>query len=106
MVARGPLASGSRRSTLEAAHGDDVLLHDLTADKFPRLKRFKACREFAPNAVVRPESEVVAWIALNVQSLQCLRARADEGEAAVMAGVDQLLGGWRRGDEDAQPAEL
>src|SRR6185436_18942337 len=58
-----------------------------------------------PDAAVGPVLQLVVRVALEVQALDLRRARADQREAAIVVRVDQLVGGRRRLDQDAEPAE-
>ena len=86
----------------EAAHRYDALLHDGTFREAEAVLPFEPRAEFLPDALVGPAVLVVARVALEVEPLQLRRARADQGEPALVAGVDQLLGGARCFDRFAR----
>src|SRR3954465_10857485 len=61
--------------------------------------------QLGPDAVVGPVVGRLGRVALEVHALDVSRAGADEREAALVVGVDELLGGGRRVDEDPEPGE-
>src|SRR4051812_21957796 len=89
----------------EAAHRDDAFLEDASLGELPALARLEAGVQLFPDACVRPVLHLVVRIALQVEALDLRRARADEGEATIMHGIDELVGGWRCFHQDAEPAE-
>src|SRR5262249_46384028 len=89
----------------EAAHLDDALLEDRPFGQRPAVVGREPGLELRPDSLVRPVGDVVVGIALEVEALDLRRARADQGEAALVVVVDQLFSGPRRPGEDAEPAE-
>src|SRR5687767_15840278 len=87
----------------EGAHLHDVLLEDLAPGQLPAVVGGEPRGELVPDPLVRPHFDVVLRVALEVEALDLGRAGTDEGEAAVMEGVDQLLRRWRSLDEDSEP---
>ena len=61
--------------------------------------------QLLPDALVRPVGDILVRGALQVEPGDLRRAHGEQGEAALVAGVDQLLRGGRRLGEDAEPRE-
>ena len=61
--------------------------------------------QLAPDPVVGPGGRVLVRVALEVHPLHGVGALADQREAAVRAGVDQLRGARRRLAQDPEPGE-
>src|SRR3954470_6560955 len=88
----------------EAAHRDDAFLEDLALLE-PEALALGPGLQLRPDPVVGPVVGRVVRVALEVETLDAGRAGADQREAALVAGVDQLVRGGRRLGEDAEPAE-
>src|ERR671910_694344 len=89
----------------EGAHLHDVLLEDFASGQLPAVVGGEPRGELVPDPLIGPLLDVVLRVALEVEALDLGGAGADEGEAAVMEGVDQLLRRWRSPDEDAEPTK-
>src|ERR687897_1868029 len=87
----------------EGAHLHDVLLEDLTPGQLPAVVGGEPREELVPDPLVGPLLDVVLRVALEIEALDLGGAGADQGEAAVVESVDQLLRRWRSLDEDAEP---
>ncbi len=88
----------------EAAHAGDALLEDRplgerpAVDPEPRL-------QLGPDALVRPLGDVLVGAALQVEPAERRRAQAEQREAALVVGVDELVARRRDVGQDAEPAE-
>src|SRR5947209_7014339 len=87
------------------AHCYYALLEDAAFGEPPAFGGLEPRVQLLPDAAVGPVLDLVVRIALQVEALDLRRARADEGEAALVMRVDQLLGRGGRLDQDAEPAE-
>ena len=61
--------------------------------------------QLLPDALVRPLGDVLVGPALDVEAAELGRAQAEQREAALVMGVDQLVVRRRDRGEDAEPAE-
>jgi hypothetical protein len=82
--------------------GDVLLQHaaffQLIAQAQPRM-------QFVPDACVRPSRQIVVGRALHIQSRNVGRTHAEQGEAALVIGIDQFLGRGRGLGQNSQPRE-
>src|SRR5215212_3202977 len=89
----------------KGAHLHYVLLEDIALLEGPAFVGVEARVHLLPDAFVGPVVHVVVGITLEVEALDLGRARANQGEATLVKGVDKLLSrGWSL-DEDAEPSE-
>ena len=83
----------------------DALLEDRPLGQ----RRSRRCAEprlqLLPDALVGPLVEVLVGGALQVEPARARRAHAEQREAALVVGVDQLVGRGRRLGQDAEPGE-
>lgn len=86
-------------------HRGDGLGRDGAALQLPAVGGLQAAVEFVPDLLVAPVVGVRALGDLEVGAGDGRRAHGQEGEAAVVAGIDQLVVGRGHIGEDAEPAE-
>src|ERR687893_1409561 len=89
----------------EGAHLDDVFPDDPALVHRPPVVGVQPGVHLGPDPVVRPVPRLVVRVALEVEALYLGRARADEGEAALVEGVYELLRRRRPLHEDPEPPE-
>src|SRR5829696_5263951 len=89
----------------EAAHPDDALLEDRPFVERPAIVGLGPRLELLPDLLVGPVLGVVLRVELEVHALDLRRTRADQGKAAFVERIDQLLRRSGRLGEDAEPAE-
>src|SRR5919107_2682045 len=89
----------------EAAHPNDALLDNGSLLERPSVVDLGPRPKFLPDLLVRPITNIVVGIALEVHALDLGRPRTNKGETAFVQRVDQLL--RRRGclGEYAEPTE-
>ena len=87
-----------------AAHSGDALLEDRPLLERPALEADPQL-ELRPDLLVRPQRRVLVRRALEVVAGQLRRAQAEQREAALVRGVDELLDRRRDRGQDAEPAE-
>ncbi len=61
--------------------------------------------QFLPDFLVRPIQEVFVGAALEIEAADVRRAHAEQGETALVVGVDEFFRGRRGFGENAQPGE-
>lgn len=86
-----------------AAHAGHALLQDRPFVKRPPGET-ESELELLPDALVRPPGEILVGSTLEVQTTPLRRAEAEQGEASVVVGIDELVVRGRDRCEDAEPA--
>src|ERR1700678_3256717 len=94
----------AHRLGYEAAHAGDALVQDGAGAELPAWDG-EPERQLVPDAVIGPPADVLAGWDLEVEPAGLGRAHAVQGEAAIVAAVDHLVGRRRGLREDAQPGE-
>src|ERR687894_324218 len=89
----------------EAAHPNDALLDNRSLFEHPTVVDLGPRPKFLPDLLVRPITDVVVGIALEIHALNLRRPRTNKGETAFVQRVDQLLRRRGRLGEYAEPTE-
>ena len=76
----------------KAPHPRDALLKDRTLGECP-VRTSKPSMKFSPNPLVRPALNIFVGGTLQIEPAELLAPHAEQGEAAIMVGVNQLIGG-------------
>ena len=88
----------------EAPHAGDPFLEHRAFAQCPAVEPGPEL-ELLPDAVVGPAGDILVVGDLDVVTRELWRAKGEEGEAAVMVGVDELVHGGLDLGEDPEPAE-
>ena len=89
----------------EAAHGGDALLKDRALVQAEAIDCLEAPFQLLPDALVGPFGEVFVGPALKIQAADLRSAHAEQREAALVVGIDQLVGCRRGFGQNPEPAE-
>ncbi len=76
----------------EAAHGGDAFLKYATLGELPVFDCGKPRLQLLPDSLVGPLVDVLIGRALEIEAADFRRAHAEQSEAALMVGVNQLFG--------------
>src|SRR5438067_5587982 len=101
-VARQEEAAALHGLSYQAAHRRDAVLDDL-AGLQPGLGQPKP--ELIPDAILRPGVHRLGGVDLKVEAADLRGPHAVQRKAALVVGVDQLVGCWRRPRQDPEPGK-